>query len=159
MSISTLTPPAALASPSFSEYLHRLVHRPNQTHAARTVELFGWLMLLESPFLLALPQLFVSALRLPELGVQDASYLRLSGGLLSVIGMLYIACGRLNSGPFVFASLLDRPLVPLVMAVLWWRGLMPGVIALGFSIQDFGTFLWTLFAFRAEARAPERSRS
>jgi hypothetical protein len=138
---------------SFNDYVHALLHPPERSRASRTVEWFGWLMLIESPFLLVLPHAFAAFLRVPELSPEGESWVRLSGGLLSVIGMLYIACGRLNSGAFVFTSLLDRPLVPFVMAVLWWRGLIPGVIALGFSIQDFGTFLWTLFTWRSEVRA------
>ena len=139
--------------PTFTEYLAQLLHAPERSRTARSVEWFGWLMLLESPFLLLFPHRFLSALNLPDPGTEFAGYVRLAGGLLCVIGMLYVFNGRLNSRPFVFASMLDRPLVPLVMGLLWWRGLMPGPIALGFSIQDFGTFLWTLFIWRAE-RSP-----
>lgn len=140
-----------------SDYFHRLLHVPEQSRSAHTVELFGWLMMLESPFMLIFPQAVASLLGLPALSDQGATYLRLSGGLLSVIGMLYVGCGRLNSRSLVFISMLDRPLVPVVMGVLWWLGLMPGVIALGFSIQDFGSFLWTLRTWRNEARVPGTS--
>ena len=45
-------------------------------------------------------------------------------------------------------------MVPLVMAVLWYRDIIPGPLALAFSISDFGGFLWTLSAWKAEeARA------
>ena len=64
--------------------------------------------------------------------------------------MLYIASGRLNAEGFVFASMLDRPLVPVAMAILWYHEIIPGPLALIFSIQDFGSFLWTLFTWRAE---------
>jgi hypothetical protein len=63
--------------------------------------------------------------------------------------MLYIVSGRLNSQEFTFASLLDRPLVPPTMVVLWYFGIVPGPLALAFSIQDFSGFLWTLHAWRA----------
>jgi hypothetical protein len=36
------------------------------------------------------------------------------------------------------------------MAVLWYLGIVPGPLALAFSIQDFAGFLWTLRAWRAE---------
>ncbi len=50
--------------------------------------------------------------------------------------------------------MIDRPMVPLVMAVLWYRDIIPGPLALAFSISDFGGFLWTLSAWKAEeARA------
>ena len=64
--------------------------------------------------------------------------------------MLYIASGRLNAEGFVFASMLDRPLVPIAMTILWNLEIIPGPLALIFSIQDFGSFLWTLIAWRAE---------
>ena len=141
-------------NPSSVSYFGRLLRVPEQSRSARTVELFGWLMLIESPFMLVAPRLVASVLHLPELGEQGAGYFRLAGGLLTVIGLLYTVCGRLNSQSLVFASMLDRPLVPGVMALLWWLDLLPGPIALGFSIQDFGSFLWTLHAWRTEVQAP-----
>ncbi len=63
------------------------------------------------------------------------------------------ATGGLNFlSIFVFASLLDRPLVPPLMAVLWFLGILPGGLALIFSVQDFASFLWTLSAWWAEQR-------
>jgi hypothetical protein len=50
----------------------------------------------------------------------------------------------------LFASMLDRPLVPLAMAILWYLNIIPGPLALIFSIQDFGSFLWTLKTWQAE---------
>ncbi len=67
--------------------------------------------------------------------------------------MLYIVSGRLNAQGFVFASLLDRPLVPPVMAALWLLNMIPWQLALLFAIQDFGSFLWTLAVWRRESEA------
>jgi hypothetical protein len=39
------------------------------------------------------------------------------------------------------------------MAVLWVLGIIPGPLALLFAVQDFGSFLWTLTAWKAEQRA------
>ena len=39
--------------------------------------------------------------------------------------MLYVISGRLDAEGFVVASLLDRPLVPIIMAVLWSNGFFP----------------------------------
>jgi hypothetical protein len=64
--------------------------------------------------------------------------------------MLYVVSGRVNAEGFVFASMLDRPLVPFAMAVLWYLNIIPAPLALLFSIQDFGSFLWTLFTWRSE---------
>jgi hypothetical protein len=63
-----------------------------------------------------------------------------------------VVSGRLSAEGFVFASRLDRPLVPFVMAALWYFDIVPGPLALAFSIQDFGSFLWTLITLRTESR-------
>jgi hypothetical protein len=36
------------------------------------------------------------------------------------------------------------------MAVLWYLEILPGPIALLFSVQDFASFLWTLFTWRTD---------
>lgn len=143
---------------SFSEYLDRLFHVPLQTKAARTVELFGWLILLEGPLMLLAPNFAASVLHLPALTGQAVNYFRLVGLLVGGIGMLYVASGRLNSQGFVFASLLDRPLVPFIMLALWRLRIIPGPLALMFSIQDGGSFLWTLTTWRAERSSRDYDR-
>jgi hypothetical protein len=139
---------------SFSEMLGRLLRPQNQTRAAKTVEVFGWLILIEGPLFLLFPNFVVSMLHLPQLAEQGPSYFRLLGVLVGGVGMLYVVSGRLNAEGFVFASLLDRPLVPPLMAVLWYFGIVPGPLALAFAVQDFASFLWTLHAWRSESRAP-----
>ena len=42
-------------------------------------------------------------------------------------------------------------LVPPIMAVLWYLGIVPGPLALLFALSDGLSFLWTLSAWRAEA--------
>jgi hypothetical protein len=93
-------------------------------------------------------------LDLPPLVDQAQNYFRLVGLLVGGLGMLYVASGRLDARAFVFASLLDRPLVPPLMALLWYLGIVPGPLALAFSIQDLSGFLWTLAHWRREAVAP-----
>lgn len=138
---------------SFSEMLGRLLRPQNQSRAAKTVEVFGWLILIEGPMFLLFPNFVASMLHLPSLAEQGPSYFRLVGVLVGGVGMLYVVSGRLNAEGFVFASLLDRPLVPPLMAVLWYFGIVPGPLALAFAIQDFASFLWTLHAWRSESRA------
>lgn len=138
--------------PTFKEMFDRLLRVPEQSRAARTVELFGWLMLVESLVLLFAPHFIAALLHLPALEPQGANYLRLVALLVGGLGMLYVASGRLNAEGFVFASMLDRPLVPPIMAVLWLLGIIPGPLALLFAITDFSSFLWTLSAWRAEQR-------
>ena len=134
-----------------SEMFHRLITARGQSRSAKTVEVFGWLILLEGTLVVLFPHFIARILHLPPLVEQAANYFRLVGLLVSGVGMLYIASGRLNATGFVFASLLDRPLVPLAMVILWYLEIIPGPLALIFSIQDFGSFLWTLKTWRAES--------
>ncbi len=140
-------------SSAFREQLRRLLHKPIQSRSARTVEVFGWLILFEGTLILLAPNWVAWLIRLPDLSDQAANYVRLVGLLVGGLGMLYVACGRLSSRDFVFASMLDRPLVPPIMAVLWYLGIVPGPLALLFAISDGASFLWTLSAWRAENRA------
>lgn len=137
----------------FSEMLSRLLRPGNRSRAAKTVEIFGWLILVEGALMLMAPHFAGGILRLPALSEQAANYFRLIGLLVGGVGMLYIVSGRVDAHGFVFASLLDRPLVPIVMAVQWYQGFVPGALALAFSVQDFASFLWTLFTWKAESRS------
>ena len=128
----------------------RLRTAEGQSRSAKTVEVFGWLILVEGTIVLFAPHFTVSVLGIAPLSDQAANYFRLVGLLVCGVGMLYGASGRLNAEGFVFASMLDRPLVPIAMAILWYLDIIPGPLALIFSIQDFGSFLWTLFTWRAE---------
>jgi uncharacterized protein YjeT (DUF2065 family) len=128
----------------------RLISAKGQSRSAKTVEVFGWLILIEGIIVLFAPQFSLSVLGIAPLSEQAANYYRLVGLLVCGLGMLYIASGRLNAEGFVFASMLDRPLVPIAMAMLWYLEILPGPLALVFSIQDFGSFLWTLFTWRDE---------
>jgi hypothetical protein len=136
--------------PTFGEMFHRLISADGQSRAAKTVEVFGWLILVEGASVMLFPNLAVWLLRLPPMVEQTENYFRLVGLLVSGLGMLYVASGRLNAEGFIFASLLDRPLVPVAMAILWFLGIIPGPLALIFTIQDFGSFLWTLSAWHRE---------
>ena len=120
---------------------HRLLSAEGQSRSAKTVEVFGWLILIEGASVLIAPNFAASLIQIPPLSSEGANYFRLVGLLVCGVGMLYIASGRLNAEGFVFASLLDRPLVPFAMAILWYLGSVPGPLALIFSIQDFGSFL------------------
>jgi hypothetical protein len=137
----------------FQEMFQRMLRADGQSRSARTVELFGWLLLFESASVMLAPHGIAALLHLPELSQQGANYFRLVGMLVGGLGMLYVVSGRLNAEGFVFASMLDRPLVPFMMLLFWTFDIIPGTLALIFSITDFGTFLWTLSAWRAERRS------
>ncbi len=135
---------------SFQAMFRQVLAAPGQSRSARTVEVFGWLILVEGSVILFTPHFVAGVLHLPELAEQAANYFRLAGLLVGGLGMLYVVSGRLNAHGFVFASLLDRPLVPFAMAILWYLDILPGPLALAFAAQDLLSFLWTLSAWRAE---------
>ena len=95
------------------------------------------------------PQLVAALLQLDPLSAQSMAYFRIGGLEIGGLGMLYVISGRLNANGFIFASMIDRPLVPPIMALLWSLGIVPGTLAIAISTFDFGTFLWTFFAWRA----------
>ncbi len=138
---------------SLSSMFRRLVWADDQSRAAKSVEVFGWLILAESLGMLIVPHAIADLLHLPPFSEQAANYFRLAGMLVGGLGLLYVVSGRLNAEGFVFASLLDRPLVPIVMGVLWMLDIVPGPLALVFAVQDFGSFLWTLFSWKTEQAA------
>jgi len=139
-------------TPTLGEMFRRLFNAEAQTRAARSVESFGWLDMLLGTVILIAPYWAARLFQLPELTAQGANFLRLAGLLVGGLGMLYVVAGRLNAQGFVFASLLDRPLVPAIMAVLWYKQILPGPLALAFSVTDFGGFLWTLSAWNKDSR-------
>ena len=142
----------AMNTPPLAEMFARLLRADQQGHAAKTVELFGWLLLLEGFALLFAPRAVAALLHIQPLADQAADYLRIIGLLVGGFGMLYVVSGRLNAQGFAFASLLDRPLVPPIMAVLWYLDIVPASLALVFAVQDFTGFFWTLSAWRADQR-------
>lgn len=146
-----------MTSPALRSQLKRLLSAAGQSRTARTVELFGWLCMAEGVLILFAPHFAASVLHLPPLDAQAANYFRLAALLVTGVGMLYVVSGRLNSLEFAFASLVDRPLVPPTMFVLWSLDIVPGPLALAFSVQDLSGFLWTLSAWRAEHAAAGRS--
>jgi uncharacterized protein YjeT (DUF2065 family) len=138
---------------AFQQMLCKVVRAQGQARSARTVEIFGWIMVVESAGLLFAPHFAAWLLHLPSLSEQAANYLRLVGLLVGGLGMLYIVSGRLNAHGFVFATLLDRPLVPPIMAILWWLGIIPGTLAILFALSDGLSSLWTFSAWRREQAA------
>jgi mono/diheme cytochrome c family protein len=141
-----------MSAPKLRDMFERLVQAEGRSRAARTVEYFGLLDFVLGFLLLVDPWLTVTVLRVPPLTLQGENYLRLIGLLVSGLGLLYTVSGRLNAQGFVFASMLDRPLVPIVMTVLWYKNILPWQLALAFAASDFGGFLWTFFAWRADER-------
>jgi hypothetical protein len=135
---------------SLHAMFEHLVSAEGQGPTSKTVEVFGWLVLAEGAVIMFAPHFAASVLHLDPLTDPAANYFRLASLLMCGVGMLYVVSGRLNAEGFAFASLLDRPLVPPTVLALWYLGIVPGSLALAFSIQDFAGFLWTLRAWRAE---------
>ena len=110
----------------------RLISAASQSRSAKTVKVFGRLILFEGTIVLFAPHFAISLLGIEPLTPQTTNYFRLVGLLVSGLGMLYIASGS-NEEEFVFASMLDRPVVPFAMAILWFLEILPGPLALIFN--------------------------
>src|SRR5687767_11044097 len=63
----------------FTETLERLVTARGQSRSAKSVEVFGWLILLEGGSVLLFPHFVAEILNLPPLVEQAANYFRLAG--------------------------------------------------------------------------------
>ena len=100
----------------------RLLSPPEQSRAAKTVEIYGWIIFLEGGLLLLSPDFMARLMHFGPLNPQASGFLRLIGMLVSGFGMLYVLSGRLNAEGFVFATLIDRPFVAPTMAALWYFG-------------------------------------
>ena len=144
---------------SFAQWLQRLLHPARDSRSANTIEAFGWLLLAEGMVIFILPRGVAALLDLPDFSATTAIYFRLVGLLIAGLGTLYTVSGRVNAQGFVFASLFDRPPVPFIMAVLWWNDLIPAILAIVFSLQDFGSFLWTVSAWRTERKQGDRAQT
>lgn len=77
--------------------LNRLLRPSGRGRAAKTVEVFGWLVLVEGVVTLFAPHLVESVLHPPSLVEQAENYFRLVGLLACGIGMLYVVSSRLNA--------------------------------------------------------------
>ena len=128
----------------------QLLSPPEQSRAAKTVEIYGWIIFLEGGLLLLFPDFMARLMHFGPLTPQASGFLRLIGMLVSGFGMLYLLSGRLNAEGFVFATLIDRPFVAPTMATLWYFGALPGPLALLFAVEDSASWLWTLLTWRAE---------
>src|SRR5580765_6158084 len=117
----------------------RLISAAGQSRSAKTVEVFGWLILFEGTIVLFAPHFAISLLGIEPLTPQTTNYFRLVGLLVSGLGMLYIASGS-NEEEFVFASMLDRPVVPFAMAIFWFLEILPGPLALIFQFKTSAAF-------------------
>lgn len=69
-------------SPTFVGMLGRLVSAAGQSRSAKTVEVFGWLILIEGALVLFVPHIVASLLQIPPLQQQSANYFRLAGLLV-----------------------------------------------------------------------------
>ena len=130
----------------------RLLSPPEQSRAAKTVEIYGWIVFMEGGLMLLFPDFISRLMHFGPLTPQASGFLRLVGMLVSGFGMLYVVSGRLNADGFVFATLIDRPFVAPTMATLWYFGALPASFALLIAIEDSASWLWTFLTWRAERR-------
>jgi hypothetical protein len=123
------------------------------TLVSRSVAIFGYVDLFLGLLILIAPRFTATIFFLPPLAPLDISLLRVVGVLVAMLGVLYIINGRCNGLGFAVGSLLDRPMVPFIMATLWFMHILPATLAVAFSIVDFSGFLATAYAWRADLLA------
>jgi hypothetical protein len=105
----------------------RLLSPPEQSRAAKTVEIYGWIIFLEGGLLLLFPDFVARLMHFGPLTPQASGFLRLIGMLVSGFAMLYVLSGRLNAEGFVFATLVDRAIrrTDHGRAVVFWGAARP----------------------------------
>jgi len=139
-----------MTTQALNQMFRRLIEPGPLTGVSRSIEIFGWVDLALGLLILIAPRFTATLFHLPPPFPLDISLLRVVGVLVTTLGVLYIINGRFNSQGFAVGALLDRPLVPVIMAVLWRNHILPGSLAASFSIVDFSGFLATAFAWRAD---------
>ena len=75
----------------------RLLSPPEQSHAAKTVEIYGWIIFLQGGLLLLFPDFMARLMHFGPLTPQASGFLRLIGMLVSGFGMLYVLCPEWTS--------------------------------------------------------------
>lgn len=115
------------------------------TNAAKSVFYFGFYVLLVGILLLAVPQTFLSTLKLPDV---TEGWARIIGLLAVIIGVYDIVSGRNNLLPAIKASVYLRFLFFLGVLLLIASSQMPKE-ALPLGIIDAIGAVWTLFALRS----------
>jgi hypothetical protein len=75
---------------TFTEMLRRLLRAEGQGRAAKTVEIYGWVVLIEGAICMSMPQVVATVLGIPPLVDQGVDYFRLAGVWVAGIGLLYV---------------------------------------------------------------------
>jgi hypothetical protein len=115
------------------------------TNAAKSVFYFGFYVLLIGVFLLAIPQTFLSALKLP---VIPDGWSRIIGLLAVIIGVYDVVSGKNNLLPAIKASVYLRFFFFLGVLLLIVSDQMPKE-ALPLGLIDAAGAIWTLLALRS----------
>src|SRR5690349_18640149 len=68
----------------------RLLSPPEQSRAAKTVEVYGWIIFFEGELLLLIPDFMAKLIHFGPMNPQASGFLRLIGMLVSGFGMLYV---------------------------------------------------------------------
>lgn len=133
-------------------HLHGNVRRSaasrNQNRAAKTVKAFGWLLLVEGLAILVMPDSVAALLQLVPLS--DHSHWRIIDWWRRHALCRQWAPHR----EWLYIRRPDRSPPDATdhgIALVSWAG--AGNLAAAFSLLDFGNFLWTLSAWRADQRA------
>jgi hypothetical protein len=110
----------------------RLLSASEQSRAAKTVEIYAWMIFLEGGLLLLFPDFMARLMHFGPLTAQASGFFTFNRHAGFGLWDALFAEGRLNTAGFVFATLIDRPFVAPTIAALWYFGAVPGPLALLF---------------------------
>ena len=109
------------------------------TRAARSVNLFGWYLLVMGTALLVSPN---TLLGLFALGATTEVWIRVVGMLVVILGVYYRAAAAAELTPFFLVTVLARASVPVFFIVFVLAGWAEWPLVL-FGIVDGAGALWT----------------
>src|SRR6266480_616624 len=121
----------------------RLLSAPEQSRAAKTVEIYGWIIFLEGGLLLLFPDFMARLMHFGPLTAQAFwvfTFKRHAGFRLwdALFAEWTSQCGGLC------ICHIDRSAIRRTDHALWYFGALPGPLALLFAIEDSASWLWTL---------------
>lgn len=118
-------------------FLSELTHAPPLSRLSRYIVANGVLYGVLGTSMLLLPgDWLATALLLDGWQGQEEGLVRLLGFVLVVVGWFYVMGGRTGASSFALSTVVDRALVPLVMAGLWATGQVTAGLVIGVAVLD-----------------------
>ena len=119
--------------------------------AARSIHVFGIYLVVIGGILMGSPNTLLSILGIAS---TTEPWIRILGMLVMVIGLLDVACARMEQTGFFRATVYTRTFALLTFVVFAAVGIAPAILIL-FGVIDAVGALWTYSALRARAASPD----